>query len=309
MKIFIKGECAYVPFSKKVEREFGTRRGGKIILHPIEVTYIVLNRDGVVVGDGEMGLKDVIDWCMERVKRFTSMYCVYEDLKGKGYRVRFLDDYIVGNLVFYPIEEHDEIKIGELTKLERFVLSIVDDENEVTYYSVEEVDPVGRNVEDFKAEGVLIGNRIVTDESIHKRYFYGSLKGEKTFLSIIEGAYLVEKDRLKVYKGLEVLKFEDLIEIGRMMDSRFERRFEVYRDLKDRGFVVKTGLKFGSDFRLYESLEDSHSRYLVTIVDDRPLKAFEIVRAVRLANSVKKSMIFVYKDGRNRYVKFERIKV
>ncbi len=311
MRIFIKDGTAYVPFSKRVEG-YGVKRKGKIILHPVEVAYLTLRKDAIVIGDEEMSLTEVLEWCMERVKNFIPMYCVYEDLKSRGRRVKVFDSFISGNFVFYPVEETDEVRIKDLAefKFERFVLSILDQENEITYYKVEEFDPVGQNEEEeFKAKGFLIENRIFTDDFIHRCYFYGSLKGDRTVLSILEGAYLVEKGWLEVYRGKRELSFDDLIEIGRRKDPRFERRFEVYRDLKDRKFVVKTGLKFGSDFRLYESPKDQHSKYLVTIVDEVSLNAFEIVRAVRLAQSVKKVLMLVFKDEKNRYVKFERVKV
>ena len=81
--------------------------------------------------------------------------------------------------------------------------------------------------------------------------------------------------------------------------------------MKERDFVVKTGLKFGSDFRVYEyvSEEIPHSKYLVNVFR-KPIPAFEIVRAVRLAHSVRKTLVFACKDGeRNRYIAVERIKV
>jgi len=315
MKIFIKDDQAYVPFSKKIEKEgIGIKRNGKLILHPIEVLYLVLNRNAVVVGDGEMSLTDVFEWCMSRVENFMPVYCVYEDLRRRGQKVNVFEDVLVGKFVFYPIEEVERVKIKDLAKrkFERLVLAVVDEENELTYYKVEEVNPVGKHEEEeFKVKGVLVENRIFTEEFLHKRYFYGSLKGDKTILSILEGAYLVEKGWLEVYSGGKRLTFEDLVEIGKRKDSEFERRFEVYKDLKERKFVVKTGLKFGSDFRLYEYIEEKipHSTYLATIVDDKSLYAFEIVRAVRLAQNVRKKLLFVYKEGgENRYIAVERVR-
>ncbi|ADB58602.1 tRNA-intron lyase [Archaeoglobus profundus] len=313
MKIFVENDVAYVSFSKKLEKMgIGVKKGGKLILHPIEVLYLVLNGRGEVVGKS---LVDVFEWCMERIDNFIPKYCVYEDLRRRGYKVKILEDVLVGKYVFYPIEEIEDVSIRSLAerRFENLVLAVVDEENELTYYKVKEVEPRGRHEEEeFNVKGVLVENRIFTDGFLHRTYFYGSMKGDMTILSILEGAYLVEKGCLEVYKAGSKLKLDELIDVGRRKDPDFERRFEVYRDLKDRGFVVKTGLKFGSDFRLYEYVGERlpHSTYLVTIVDDRTIPAFEIVRAVRLAHSVRKKMLFVYKDEKgNRYISIERVKV
>jgi tRNA splicing endonuclease len=44
--------------------------------------------------------------------------------------------------------------------------------------------------------------------------------------------------------------------------------FDVYEDMRREGWTVKSGLKFGSDFVLYEgSLEDVHSKYVSNLPD------------------------------------------
>lgn len=312
MKIYVEGDVAYVPFSKKIEKMgFGVRKGGKIILHPIEVLYLVLNKGYEVSGKSTT---EVFEWCMNKLDRFMPFYCVYEDLRRRGYRVKILEDVLVGKHVYYPVEEVESIDVCSIIKrmFENLVLSVIDEENEITYYRVEEVDPRGEHrEEEFRVKGILVENKVFTEGFLHEKYFYGSLKGDRTILSLLESAYLVEKGMLEVYKGSREVDLEYIVELGRKKDVNFDRRFEVYKDLKERGFVVKTGLKFGSDFRLYEYIgeEIPHSKYLVNIFD-KPVPAFEIVRAVRLAHSVRKTLIYACKDREaNRYIAVERVKV
>jgi len=316
MKIFISGNEAYTSFSKKLENlGIGVKRGGRIYLHPVEVMFLVLKYKAQVISNGKvLDFVDVFDWCA-KTENFMPIYCTYEDLRSRGYKVKIVEDVLVYKYVFIPIEEICKISIKELSsrRYENTVLAVVDEENELTYYKFEEVDLRGQHEEeDFEVSGVLIGDRIFTDEFLHKRYFYGSLKGDKTILSLLEGAYLLEKGWLEVYKRGKRISYDELVETGCKFDPEFKRKLEVYKDLKLRKFIVKTGLKFGSDFRLYEYLADKlpHSKYLVTIVDDKLLPMFEVVRAVRLAHSVRKKAIFVYKYGeRNIYMSIERIKV
>ena len=76
--------------------------------------------------------------------------------------------------------------------------------------------------------------------------------------------------------------------------------------------VVKTGFKFGSDFRVYDEITDvsqlPHSKYLVSNVKGK-LRLPEISRAVRLANSVRKKMVFSFKAEERKYLVLDRVKV
>ncbi len=309
----VKGNKGYTPYSKSLERKgFGKRRGGKIELHPLEVAYLSAKGEAKVILDGKrLGVEEVFEWAKGVMDEFLTYYCVYDDLRMRGYKVRPVEDLLVSKYVFKPLHELKRVRIRDLCgRFENFAIAVVDEESEVTYYRVEEVDIRGsQREEEFSVKGYLVGDTVITwERRVYDRYFYGNLKGDVVFLSVVEAAYMAEKGYLK---GVDA---ESLFEIGDKVYENFRRRYEVYKDLKERGFVVKTGFKFGSDFRVYEevrSVEDlPHSKYLVTIVDDRRIPMFEIARAVRLAHNVRKKQIFVYSDGgKNRYVLIERIKV
>ncbi|HEC82290.1 MAG TPA: tRNA-intron lyase, partial [Thermoplasmatales archaeon] len=91
-----------------------------------------------------------------------------------------------------------------------------------------------------------------------------------------------------------------------------ENRFKVYSELRKLNLLPKTGFKFGSHFRVYSSEpEKSHAPYLIHVVgSDYEATWAEISRAVRLAHSVKKEMIFcMVGDGINeiKYIRLKRI--
>jgi len=93
-------------------------------------------------------------------------------------------------------------------------------------------------------------------------------------------------------------------------DSEFPHKAKVYTDLRDRGYIPKTGYKFGHHFRVYSG-EKVHSEMLVHAVETGAgLPMMTISRSVRLAHSVKKKMLFgcVYTSG-IQYVEFARIKL
>lgn len=320
MEIIIDKGQAYTSYSKNLEkRGFGIKKGGRIYLHPVEVVYLAVKNKVKVLMNGErLKILELFNWAVSLNEDFIPFYYAYEDLRIRGYKVKPLEGYLVAKYVFLPIAESKMVSIVEIAKknVENLVLAVVDEENEVTYYKVEEVDVKGNQFERIgKIRGYLVKDRILTEDTeIFERFFYGSIKDGLVSLSLLEGVYLMEMGVLEVYSD-EKLSVEDLRDIARSFDLNFDRRFEVYKDLKLRNFVVKTGFKFGSDFRVYEEVRSAedlpHSKYLVTIVDDRRMPMFEIARAVRLAQNVRKKKLFVYKDseGKNRYVLIERVKV
>lgn len=160
----------------------------------------------------------------------------------------------------------------------------------------------------------LIDDRIIIDDksTITRLYNkgFGKLLEDKLELSFLEGLYLIERGSLKILDiGKEVTK-EDILE--KADEEEFFLRYRVYRDLRERGYIVKTGFKFGAHFRVYErgnSLKE-HSKYLVHAIPENRTIAFpEVARAIRLAQGVKKIMIFAAVDdeGDVTYYSIDRI--
>jgi tRNA-intron endonuclease len=316
MSGILSDNFAVVKARKDLERRlFGEKRGDKIILHPVEAVYLA-SKGAVNLGD----LEEIIKWAKKAIDNFSTIYFVYEDLRNRGQRVRISGEYLLSRKVYWPVSERSLLSIPEVAtksrNFENFVIAIVDEESEITYFQTYEVDLGGEQIEDIpEISGHLLEDRIITyHQEIFERFFYGSKKENFVTLSLIESVYLVERGVMTVYDSEKVVDLDTLISLAMDIESEFTRKYEVYKDLKERGFVVKTGFKFGSDFRAYsrvESVSDlPHSEYLITIVDDRRLKTSEITRAVRLAQSVRKKMIFVFRENdRNRYLCIERVKV
>ncbi|AEA46239.1 tRNA-intron lyase [Archaeoglobus veneficus] len=320
MEAFIHGNSAWVKATKNLEkRKFGTKRGDKIILHPVEVAY--LSFKGIIcVKDGERVIDpiEVLEWCASLNPAYTPMFFVFQDLRERGHRVRPQGEVLVGKDIFLPVSEREHLNFYALygtVKSLNPILAVVDEESEVTYYRLYEPELKGGQEEKLVTfRGTFTGDRVITDrKEIFEEHFYGSLGWGVVTLSLIEALYLVDAGFLEVYARGRRMSFEELWKASLSIEPNLERRYSVYKDLKSRGFVVKTGFKFGSDFRLYEEVrgveELPHSKYLVSITD-KPLPMREVARAVRLAQNVRKRMIFAFSDGEvNRYVCIERIRV
>jgi tRNA-intron endonuclease len=148
----------------------------------------------------------------------------------------------------------------------------------------------------------LIVWSIKDSRKLYNDGFYGNplgiVKPKEDFeaplvLDIIEGTYLVEKGVIGVYSGDTMLELGKLKELGGARMEDFGNKYVVYRDLRERGYVVTPGIKYGCDFAVYEEGPGiDHAPYIVQIADSGSrLTALDVVKSGRLATTVRKSFI------------------
>ncbi|MBD3262320.1 MAG: tRNA-intron lyase [Candidatus Altiarchaeales archaeon] len=160
---------------------------------------------------------------------------------------------------------------------------------------------------------VLVGDS--DTKSLCRERGFGEEVDGRQVLSFIEAAYLTELGKLNVMVGEAKLSFDDLMNKGSDIERDFLSKYLVYRDLRNRGMLVRSGLKFGSDFRLYERgerLGRDHSKTLVHVVPEEYTCSFpELARSVRLAGNVNKDMIYALIDEESSitYYKIDRVRL
>ncbi|MHB1829916.1 MAG: tRNA-intron lyase [Candidatus Micrarchaeaceae archaeon] len=152
---------------------------------------------------------------------------------------------------------------------------------------------------------------------------YGSYKaadrGKLNKLDIYETVFLMSKNTL-------TLQNTDKKEVMRIATSRrkdFDRIYGVYSDWREKGYVIKTGFKFGTHFRVYfpgakpvKSESDPswiHSKHVIHVFPkESKLLISEWARVIRVAHSVRKTFILAVpgtlKDSRTEidYVLYHR---
>jgi len=111
-----------------------------------------------------------------------------------------------------------------------------------------------------------------------------------------------------------MLDFNEFSKIASMIESNFMIKYAVYEKLRNNGLVPKTGFKFGTHFRVYENIEDlsklPHSEYLVHAIEhDHVFSLQQLSRAVRLANSVRKEMIYGSVDSQVDFIIIGRMRL
>ena len=130
-------------------------------------------------------------------------------------------------------------------------------------------------------------------------------------LDLIEGYYLSEKGKLKIVRtDKTVVSSSEIRRICRKQYSDFDTKYAVFEDLRDRGYIVTPGIKFGCDFAVYERGPGiDHAPYLVQVYrGSEIMTATGIVLAGRLATTVKKQCILAIpkvKSGKVDYLGFD----
>jgi len=130
-------------------------------------------------------------------------------------------------------------------------------------------------------------------------------------LSLIEAYYLLEKEYISIFDVIEnkELETKDFYEIALKIHHKFEEKYKIYKDLRDKNYVPRPGLKFGADFVVYRlgpGLE--HSLFMVHVLPhDSEITAVDMVRAGRLATSVRKKFV-IANPMTNSYYFFEWFK-
>ena len=77
-------------------------------------------------------------------------------------------------------------------------------------------------------------------------------------------------------------------------------KYLVYRDLKNRGYIIKTGFKYGSEFRLYErgtGPGHAHSDFLVKVLyETNEVNVLDFASYVRVSHGVNKKLLLAVVD-------------
>jgi len=163
-------------------------------------------------------------------------------------------------------------------------------------------------------EGELFEHRVVVwkkkDIPSLENSGYGKLIDDSLEISLVEAAYLVRKGKLKVFtkdKKKKRVSKKEFVKHCQKSERNFHARLVVFSDLRERGFVVKTGLKFGCDFRVYArgvkikkgpKAAHEHTKWVVHAIPEGFSCSFpELSRAVRLAQNIRTEMIWAIVDS------------
>lgn len=258
---------------------YGSMKKGIIFLKPEEVLYIMDIRNGKVFDESgnQYSFNDVASTFLN-IDKLLARYLTYKDWRDKGLILRYMDE-AEGNYnrIHAKKYAHSEFKLDS--------------------YGFEGL---------FFPEDLqtVIDDEIVAKDLYEKHWLgqFGTYKaahrGKIGKLDIYETIFLMKHGSLKL-KNKEIT-LNKVLELAEDRIKYFSDMYSVYEDWRLRGYVIKTGFKFGTHFRLYfpgaspirEGDEWMHSRHVIHVFSRKSkMLISEWARAIRVAHSVKKTFI------------------
>ncbi|MBU3906724.1 MAG: tRNA-intron lyase [Nanoarchaeota archaeon] len=155
-----------------------------------------------------------------------------------------------------------------------------------------------------KVKAYLTGELVQSNSSeahtLHEKSCFGEPKEGKILYSLPEALFLVEKEKMEILSKNKSFSFKELLEKFRRIDPKLQIKYSVFKDLRERGYIVKTALKFGADFRVYDKGNrpgKSHAKWILFADHEtKKMTWHEFSARNRVAHSTKKNLLLAIVD-------------
>lgn len=150
----------------------------------------------------------------------------------------------------------------------------------------------------------FFGDKIVSSSteafSLFEKSSFGEKISNKIEYSSFEALFLIDQERMQIFSNSRPLSIDSIMKKLKRKDKNIEQKFLVYKDLRRKGYILKTALKFGADFRVYNKGSrpgKSHAPWLLFIAkESKPLSWSEFAARNRVAHSTNKKLIVALID-------------
>ena len=114
---------------------------------------------------------------------------------------------------------------------------------------------------------------------------------------------------MEITSGNKKILKKDLFNKFRKFDKKFQIKYPVFKNLREKGYIVKTALKFGADFRIYEKGSKpgkKHAKWIVFVdYESNKLTWHDFSAKNRVAHSTKKNLLLAILDEENSITYYE----
>ena len=153
--------------------------------------------------------------------------------------------------------------------------------------------------------GKLVDSEVLVEDQaeasqIHNKGYYGVPQpGGVLKLDLMEAIYLAESERLEVVSGNKSYSSAELLTLGHRKSEGFEIRYLVYRELRQRGYIVKLGQP-PLDFRVFPrggSPNKTPSKWWVAAISERStFDLGNLLENLDRTNDVRKKLLLAVVD-------------
>jgi len=156
-----------------------------------------------------------------------------------------------------------------------------------------------------KIKATLISEKVTSNTAEAQSLFtisrFGEKLGEKILYSLSEALFLVQDKKMDIYNHRgEKLPQKEILKKFERIDKKFKTKYLVFKDLRKKGYIVKTALKFGAEFRVYEKgkkVNEAHSKWICFPVSENKQMTWQEFSAKnRVAHSTKKNLLIAVVD-------------
>ncbi|MCJ7816891.1 MAG: tRNA-intron lyase [Candidatus Aenigmarchaeota archaeon] len=277
---------------------FGQEKDGKVFLNPEEALYVITFLNGICyIHEQPAGFNEIASYYVSKNPRLMIDYNAYRDWRDRGLILKKFSE------IKLPKSESKKPK-GE-KRYPSHTLRHESLDAQAHWYP----ESLFSVVDDEKA-----GQHLFNTHWFGQLGVYRQERGSLLRLDFMETIFLSKHFGLKVIEASsnKALTGEQILEHVSKKREYAKRLYEVYEDWRLKGYVVKTGFKFGSHFRIYfpgaspalspgkqdgEDREWIHSRHVLHVFPkEQKLLVSEWARAVRVAHSVKKTFLLSVPD-------------
>jgi tRNA-intron endonuclease, archaea type len=163
-----------------------------------------------------------------------------------------------------------------------------------------------------KIQATLTSEKITSNTAEAQNLFstsrFGEKFGEKILYSLPEALFLTQNKKMEIsnYQKKKLTQ-KEILKKFQQIDKKFKTKYIVFKDLREKGYIVKTALKFGAEFRVYEKgkkVSKNHSKWILFPVSENKQMTWQDFSAKnRVAHSTKKNLLIaiVDEEGKTSY--------
>jgi tRNA-intron endonuclease, archaea type len=136
----------------------------------------------------------------------------------------------------------------------------------------------------------------------------GEKSGEKITYSSYETLYLMEQNKLELYLKNKRLTRQEAIKKFSSKNKDFSTNYLVFKDLRKKGHIVKTALKLGAQFRVYEKNQKTsdHAKWLLHVFNENSKLNWHNFSGInRAAHNTNKRVLIALVDSESSISYFE----
>jgi tRNA-intron endonuclease, archaea type len=136
--------------------------------------------------------------------------------------------------------------------------------------------------------------------SLYQKSHFGEPNEDKIQYSLTEALFLIQKGKMDIFSSKKKISKTDFVSKARKIDRKIQIKYPVFKDLRERGYVVKSALKFGADFRVYDkgaNPGEKHAKWVVFVDhESQKLTWHDFSAKNRIAHSTKKNLLLAIVD-------------